>query len=43
MLPNFFHDSIPIGNDENDNKIIKIFNEKIFESLEIFEKLVKSR
>jgi seryl-tRNA synthetase len=25
-IPNFFHDSIPIGMDENDNKIIKIFN-----------------
>ncbi len=25
-IPNFFHDSIPIGMDEKDNKIIKIFN-----------------
>ncbi len=25
-IPNFFHESIPIGMDENDNKIIKIFN-----------------
>ena len=25
-IPNFFHDSIPIGIDEKDNKIIKIFN-----------------
>jgi seryl-tRNA synthetase len=25
-IPNFFHDSVPIGKDENSNKIIKIFN-----------------
>jgi seryl-tRNA synthetase len=25
-IPNFFHDSIPVGMDEKDNKIIKIFN-----------------
>jgi seryl-tRNA synthetase len=25
-IPNFFHDSIPVGTDEKDNKIIKVFN-----------------
>ncbi len=25
-IPNFFHDSIPVGIDEKDNKIIKVFN-----------------
>ena len=25
-IPNFFHSSIPIGNDEKDNKIIRFFN-----------------
>ncbi|MER5175017.1 MAG: serine--tRNA ligase [Candidatus Nitrosocosmicus sp.] len=28
-IPNFFHDSIPIGMDENSNKIINIKNKKI--------------
>ena len=29
-IPNFFHDSIPIGKDENSNKIIRFFNGKKF-------------
>ena len=29
-IPNFFHSSIPIGNDEKDNKIIRFFNGKKF-------------
>jgi seryl-tRNA synthetase len=29
-IPNFFSDSIPIGNDEKDNKIIRFFNGKKF-------------
>src|SRR5919107_1735470 len=35
-VPNFFHDSIPIGKDENANKIIKIFNKnELRENLDI--------
>jgi seryl-tRNA synthetase len=35
-VPNFFHDSIPIGKDENANKIIKIFNKnELLENLDI--------
>src|ERR671933_3074549 len=29
-IPNFFHSSIPIGSDENDNKIIRFFDGKKF-------------
>ena len=35
-VPNFFHDSVPIGKDENSNKIIKIFNKnELLENLDI--------
>ncbi len=27
ILPNFFHDSVPIGKDERDNKLINVFKE----------------
>ncbi|MDQ4072824.1 MAG: serine--tRNA ligase [Thermoproteota archaeon] len=27
ILPNFFHDSVPIGKDERDNKLVNIFKE----------------
>jgi seryl-tRNA synthetase len=27
ILPNFFHDSVPIGKDEKDNKLVNIFKE----------------
>src|SRR5919112_308116 len=35
-VPNFFHDSVPIGKDEAANKIIKIFNKnELLENLDI--------
>ncbi len=35
-VPNFFHESVPIGKDENSNKIIKIFNKnELLENLDI--------
>lgn len=35
-IPNFFHESVPIGKDENDNKVIRFFkNDMLFKKSEI--------
>ncbi len=37
-IPNFFHESVPIGKDENDNKVIRFFkNDKLFKKSEILD------